>query len=203
MPPRRPSSSGTSPALGPGLGQDDWARELLTTVLAAPRSRARPLILDADALNLLATRPLLPAERRADLILTPHPGEAGRLLGRSTAEVQGDRPAALQALCARYGGTVVLKGRGTLIGAPGTTPWVIETGNPGMATGGTGDVLTGLTAGLVAQARTQAQDALTEMAAAAAFVHGAVGDAAARAGERGLLASDFFEQFRPWLNPQR
>ena len=189
-------------AIGPGLGQDEWARELLATVLAALKSRSRPLILDADALNLLAARPLLPAEQRADWILTPHPGEAGRLLGSSTAGVQGDRLGALRALCARYDCTVVLKGRGTLIGAPGTTPWVIETGNPGMATGGTGDVLTGLTAGLVAQVQTQSQDTLTAMAAAAAFVHGAAGDAAAGAGERGLLASDLFEHFRPWLNPQ-
>ena len=150
-------------------------------------------MLDADALNLLADRKL----RRDDWILTPHPGEAGRLLGTSSAMVQGDRLAALNELCQRYGGTVVLKGRGTLIGREGCTPVLIDRGNPGMATAGMGDVLTGLTAGLAAQ--TGSTDLPT--AAAAAFVHAAAGDAAAARGERGLLASDLLEHFRPWLNP--
>jgi NAD(P)H-hydrate epimerase len=150
-------------------------------------------VLDADALNLLADRKL----RRENWILTPHPGEAGRLLGSSSTTVQGDRLAALNELCRRYGGTVVLKGRGTLIGREGSVPVLIDRGNPGMATAGMGDVLTGLVAGLAAQSGST--DVLT--AAGAAFIHAAAGDAAATTGERGLLASDLLAQFRPWLNP--
>ncbi len=176
-------------ALGPGLGQDDWARGLLAAVLAT----ALPLVLDADALNLLAESGV----RRADWILTPHPGEAGRLLSRSSADVQRDRPGALKALLARYGGTAVLKGSGTLVGEAGHRPWLIASGNPGMATAGMGDVLTGVIAGLVAQAGAPGAD----IAAAAAFVHGAAGDAAAQSGQRGLVASDVLAQLRPWLNP--
>jgi len=176
-------------ACGPGLGQDDWAGELLAAALAA----GRPLVLDADALNLLSRAPL----HREDWILTPHPGEAGRLLGVGTAEVQADRLGALHQLVARYGGTIVLKGRCTLVGQAGRVPWVIDRGNPGMATAGMGDVLTGIIAGLAAQAG--ALDAGT--AATGAFVHGAAGDTAAGPGQRGLLASDLFPALRPWLNP--
>lgn len=176
-------------ALGPGLGQDDWARGLLAAVLATPL----PLVLDADALNLLAGSGV----RRANWILTPHPGEAGRLLGSSSSDVQRDRPAALKALLEQYGGTVVLKGSGTLVGEAGQKPWLVASGNPGMATAGMGDVLTGVIAGLVAQAGTPGAD----IAAAAAFVHGAAGDAAARAGQRGVVASDVLAQLQPWLNP--
>jgi NAD(P)H-hydrate repair Nnr-like enzyme with NAD(P)H-hydrate dehydratase domain len=100
-------------------------------------------------------------------------------------------------ICRQYGGTVILKGRGSLIGRAGCVPVLIDRGNPGMATAGMGDVLTGLLAGLVAQ--TGATDVQT--AAGAAFIHAVAGDAAALAGERGLLASDLFAQFRTWLNP--
>jgi len=176
-------------AVGPGLGRDDWARVLLHTVLEA----GLPLVVDADALNLLAES----GARRTDWILTPHPGEAGRLLGVSSADVQHDRPGALRAVIERYGGTVLLKGSGTLAGESGRRPWLVASGNPGMATAGMGDVLTGVVAGLVAQAGTPGAN----VAAAAAFVHGAAGDAAARSGQRGLLASDVLAQLRPWLNP--
>lgn len=176
-------------AIGPGLGQDDWARSLLQAVLAAPL----PLVIDADALNLLSASGL----RRDNWILTPHPGEAGRLLGSSSADVQRHRLGALEALVARYSGTIILKGSGTLVGGASAPPWLIATGNPGMATAGMGDVLTGVTAGLVAQHG--APDA--EIAAAAAFVHGAAGDAAAAAGQRGMLASDVLARLRSCLNP--
>ena len=176
-------------ACGPGLGRDPWAKELFDRVVGS----GLPLILDADALNLLAERRL----RRDNWILTPHPGEAARLLGTSSAMVQGERVDALNELCRRYGGTVVLKGRGTLIGREGSVPVLIDRGNPGMATAGMGDVLTGLVAGLAAQ--TGSTDIQT--AAGAAFIHAAAGDAAAATGERGLLASDLFAQLRPWLNP--
>jgi ADP-dependent NAD(P)H-hydrate dehydratase / NAD(P)H-hydrate epimerase len=168
-------------ALGPGLGQSSWA----VSMWAALRDCAQPLILDADALNLLARDPAL----RADWILTPHPGEAARLLGdRDTAAIARDRLAAVAALQSRYGGTVVLKGAGTLVQAAALN--VIAGGNPGMATGGMGDVLTGVIAALVAQGLAGA-----DAAAAGAALHAAAGDAAAAAGERGLLASDLL----PWL----
>jgi ADP-dependent NAD(P)H-hydrate dehydratase / NAD(P)H-hydrate epimerase len=181
--------SATIVACGPGLGRDAWAQALFDRVLKS----GLPLVLDADALNLLAERKL----RREDWILTPHPGEAGRLLGGSGATVQADRLGALNELCRQYGGTVILKGRGSLIGRAGSVPVLIDRGNPGMATAGMGDVLTGLLAGLVAQ--TGATDVQT--AAGAAFIHAVAGDAAALVGERGLLASDLFAQFRTWLNP--
>src|SRR5690606_24728022 len=120
------------------------------------------------------------------------------LLGRSTAEVQADRAAALQALSGRYGGVVLLKGRCTLVGRSGELPYVVDRGNPGMATAGTGDVLTGLVAGLLAQAP---EADMARTAAAAAFLHAAAGDAAAGEAPRGLIASDLFAHLRPWLNP--
>jgi ADP-dependent NAD(P)H-hydrate dehydratase / NAD(P)H-hydrate epimerase len=182
-------------ALGPGLGQDAWARALLAAVLATPL----PLVLDADALNLLAGSP----SQRHNWILTPHPGEAGRLLGSSSAEVQRDRLGALNALHQRYGGTIVLKGSGTLVSGARPPPWLVASGNPGMATAGMGDVLTGIVAGLFAQAAGNLQGSawVPEIAAAAAFVHGAAGDAAARTGERGVVASDVLANLQSCLNP--
>ncbi len=175
-------------AVGPGLGRGDWAKTMLEAVLNAPQ----PKVLDADALNLLAETP----SRRDDWVLTPHPGEAARLLGTSTAEVQADRLAAVTALAERYGGVGVLKGRGTLIAQPDSLPWLIDRGNPGMATAGMGDVLTGLTGALLAQSGLSAKSA-----AAAAFAHACAGDRAAEAGQRGLLASDLLAELRACLNP--
>lgn len=178
-------------AIGPGLGQDDWARGLLARVLEC----GQPLVVDADALNLLAVAP----HTRRSWILTPHPGEAGRLIGRSAAEVQADRPAAAAAIAARFGAVTLLKGRCTLVAQPGELPFVIDGGNPGMASAGMGDVLTGLVAGIVAQSRPADLLAAT---ACAASVHAAAGDAAAReGGERGLIAGDLLGRLRPWLNP--
>ena len=178
-------------AIGPGLGQGEWAQDLLASALAA----GKPLVLDADALNLLAERrdPL-----RADTILTPHPGEAARLLGISTSCVQDDRFHAAHTLCERYGCVVVLKGAGTIIAAPGRTPRVIDAGNPGMAVAGMGDVLTGVIAALSAQGL-PAFDA----ASCGALLHAAAGDAAAReGGERGLLPSDLMPWLRRLANPR-
>jgi ADP-dependent NAD(P)H-hydrate dehydratase / NAD(P)H-hydrate epimerase len=175
-------------AVGPGLGQDAWARNLLATLWDADL----PLVLDADALNLLARNPL----RRDDWVLTPHPGEAARLLGTTAAAVQADRPAAVAALQSRYGGVVVLKGAGTLI-HDGQVCRLSTVGNPGMASGGMGDVLTGVIAGL----RAQGLDPLAA-AAAGVLVHGLAGDAVARAGgERGLLAGDLLLDVRRLVNP--
>jgi NAD(P)H-hydrate epimerase len=178
-------------ALGPGLGRGPWGRALLEQVLGADR----PLVVDADALSLLAESP----RRRSDWVLTPHPGEAARLLALGTAAVHADRFAAAAALQQRYGGVVVLKGAGSIVQGPGTRPpAVCSAGNPGMATGGVGDVLTGIVAGLMAQGL--GADDAAEMGVC---VHAAAGDRAAAAGERGLVASDLFAPLRELLNPPR
>jgi ADP-dependent NAD(P)H-hydrate dehydratase / NAD(P)H-hydrate epimerase len=173
-------------AVGPGLGRGDWGRAAWAQVLAAPQ----PLVVDADGLNWLAEEPA----RRDDWVLTPHPGEAGRLLGCATAEVQRDRPAAAAALRDRYGGVCVLKGAGTLV--QGQALGLCVPGNPGMASGGTGDALTGVVAGLLAQGLGAESAARVAVAA-----HAVAADRAAAAGERGLVASDLLAQLRPLLNP--
>ena len=176
-------------AVGPGLGRDPWGRALLEEVLGS----GLPLVVDADALNLLAEAP----RHRADWVLTPHPGEAARLLGVGAAAIHADRFAAAAALQQRYGGVVVLKGAGSIVQGPGTRPpAVCSLGNPGMATGGVGDVLTGVVAGLLAQGL--GADDAAEMGVC---VHAAAGDRAAAAGERGLIASDLFAPLRALLNP--
>ena len=175
-------------AVGPGLGQGDFGRTLWGAALGS----GLPLVVDADALNLLAASP----QRRDDWILTPHPGEAARLLGMTAAQVEADRYAAVRALQQRYGGVVVLKGAGTLVYDGHAPIGVVPDGNPGMATGGMGDVLTGLIAGLWAQG-------LPAPAAAAlgACLHGAAADGiAARRGERGLLAGDLLPALPALLN---
>lgn len=137
-------------AIGPGLGLDSVAQSWLQAALAW----AGPLIIDADALTLLATRAhLMEAlrQRPRPSCLTPHPGEAARLLGCSNRDIQADRAAALQALVAHTQSIVVLKGQHSLVGAPGKTPQQCMDGNPGMAVGGMGDVLTGSLAALAAQ----------------------------------------------------
>jgi hydroxyethylthiazole kinase-like uncharacterized protein yjeF len=175
-------------AIGPGLGRTPWAKEALQAVLATDK----PLVVDADALNLIAEAGVPP---RDNWILTPHPGEAGRLLDISTEQIQADRLAALDRLVARYGGTVVLKGAGTLVGATGRIPGLCERGNPGMASAGTGDVLTGAVAGILAQCRD------TWLAArVGVLVHAMAGDAAARTGERGLIASDIARELHNCVN---
>ncbi|MHB1540103.1 MAG: NAD(P)H-hydrate dehydratase [Steroidobacteraceae bacterium] len=176
-------------AVGPGLGQDAWARGVLDAVLGC----GKPLVVDADALNLLAAAP---TAARPDWVLTPHPGEAGRLLGCPSAAVQRDRPGALDALLARYGGTVVLKGAGSLVGRAGEVPALCEHGNPGMASPGMGDVLTGVIAGIWAQCRDPWRAARTGV-----LVHALAGDAAARReGERGVLAGDVIRELRRCVN---
>ena len=175
-------------AIGPGLGQGDWGRAMLKLALAAEK----PLVLDADALNLIAAEPCAVA----DAILTPHPGEAARLLGMDAAEVQHDRFAAAQAIAERYQAVVVLKGAGTIVAAAGQAPRVLDAGNPGMAVGGMGDVLTGVIVALRASGMS-AFDA----ASAGALLHSLAGDAAAQEGERGLLPADLFLPLRHLANP--
>ena len=175
--------------IGPGLGQGEWSRAMLQLALEA----GKPLVIDADALNLVAGSPSL----FSDAILTPHPGEAARLLGTDTASVQRDRLSAAQAIAQRYHAVTVLKGAGTVIAAPGEIPRVVEAGNPGMAVGGMGDVLTGVILALRAQGLS-AFDA----ASAGALMHSLAGDLAAEEGERGLLPSDLFPHLRRLANPE-
>jgi NAD(P)H-hydrate epimerase len=168
-------------ALGPGLGQDP------ATVAAIRRIALEcplPLVLDADGLNAFAGKAGDLAGRRAETILTPHPGELGRLLGCSTAQIQEDRVAAARGAAEETGAIVVLKGHLTLV-ASGTAVFVNPTGNPGMATGGVGDVLTGLLAGLLAQGL----DAL-DATLLAVYLHGLAGDLAAGRLREGNLAAD-------------
>ncbi len=173
-------------AFGPGLGRSEWARDIHAFVVEA----SLPAVWDADALNFLAAEPGS-AENR---VITPHPGEAGRLLGIDSAAVQADRPAALEDLVSRYGGVAVLKGAGSL--TSGEVPYLCTAGNPGMGSAGMGDVLTGIIAGLIAQGL------VPELAAAVGVeVHARAGDRAAVAGERGLIASDLLAELRQVLNP--
>lgn len=175
--------------LGPGLGRSDWAHALWQASLEA----SLPLVIDADGLNALAEAPC----KRDDWILTPHPGEAGRLLGSDSRSVQADRLGAVRALVERYGGVAVLKGAGSLVAAAGeTSVSVCDRGNPGMATAGMGDVLSGILGALLAQgasSRTAAE--------AGVYIHAAAGDEAAGSGERGLLAGDLMALIRKWANP--
>ncbi|BDG07847.1 NAD(P)H-hydrate dehydratase [Anaeromyxobacter paludicola] len=168
---------------GPGIPRGPATGPLLRELLA--RS-GKPAVLDADALNALADAPGAVGPLPPSAVLTPHPGELARLLRQSIADVQRDRVATAVASAEALGCTVVLKGARTVVAAPGEVPWVIPTGNPGMATGGTGDVLAGLTGALLAGGI-----APFDAARAAAWAHGRAGDLAARRlGERGLLASD-------------
>ncbi len=176
-------------AIGPGLGQTHWAMELLAKVL---QSRLT-LVVDADALNLLATEP----QHRGNWILTPHPGEAARLLGVSTKAVQANRFAAVTALQEKFGGSIVLKGPGSLITSGDDQIYLNPSGNPGMASGGMGDVLTGVIAGFVAQGMTLHQAAVT-----GTYLHGHAADICARKGERGMLAGDLFPVIRSLVNPR-
>jgi NAD(P)H-hydrate epimerase len=175
-------------ALGPGLGQAAWGHALWTTALDADL----PTVLDADGLNLLH------AEERAlpgTIVLTPHPGEAGRLLGIETKAVQADRFAAVREMARRFRAVVVLKGNGSLIGSPDGAVAVCPWGNPGMASGGMGDTLTGIIAALLGQGC----DAY-EAACLGVSLHARAGDVAAREGERGLLAGDLLEPLRRLVN---
>jgi NAD(P)H-hydrate epimerase len=180
-------------AVGPGLGTSEWAQRLWSEVMRVAPAR---VVLDADALNLLARAP---AKLPAQWVITPHPGEAGRLLGSDARAVQADRLGAVRELHARFGATAVLKGAGTLVAcAAGDAPglYICERGNPGMATAGMGDVLTGVIAGLTAQLRDAALAARLGV-----LVHALAGDSAAQGGQRGLIASDVIGELRGWANP--
>lgn len=176
-------------ALGPGLGRSDWSQALFHVAMESGAAA----VIDADGLNLLASTRV----HVAGAVLTPHPGEAARLLGVDVSTVERDRFAAAAALVERYDACVVLKGAGTIVAAPDEVPIVIGAGNPGMASGGMGDVLTGVIAALWAQGLRP-----FEAACVGALLHSAAADAAVReGGERGLLASDLFSHLHRLANP--
>lgn len=168
-------------AIGPGLGRSEWGRAAFSNALEAARSRDLPTVLDADALNLLAEQPKLTLPARC--VLTPHPGEAARLLGGSAAEIQCDRLGALKELQARYAATVVLKGAGSLVSDD--IPWICDRGTPAMAAPGMGDVLTGVIAALLGQGLSSAQAARLGV-----LWHALAGEAAALGRDRGVLAGE-------------
>tara|TARA_R110002050_G_scaffold268113_1_gene410003 strand:+ start:56335 stop:57825 length:1491 start_codon:yes stop_codon:yes gene_type:complete len=174
--------------VGPGLGQSQWGERLYQKVVESNL----PMVVDADALNMLSKYP----QHHDNWILTPHPGEAARLLNCSAADIQADRFLAVNELQKRYGGIAVLKGSGTLI-CNGDTPTRLSTwGNPGMGSGGMGDVLAGVIGGLLAQGFP-----LMEAACVGVTLHGMAGDKAAEQdGERGMLAMDLIPHLRRLSN---
>jgi NAD(P)H-hydrate epimerase len=177
--------------LGPGLGQSAWASALWRDVVRTDV----PLVLDADGLNLLAAEPI----EREKWLLTPHPGEAARLLAAASVEsVQRDRVGTAIALARRYGAVAVLKGPNTLVASQrsGEPIRVCDHGNPGMATGGTGDVLAGTLGALLVQTGN-----LEQAARAGVLLHALAGDDAAKNGERGMIAGDLLPHIRAWANP--
>jgi ADP-dependent NAD(P)H-hydrate dehydratase / NAD(P)H-hydrate epimerase len=199
----------TAAVIGPGLGSSAAAHQLLAATLALPIA----ILLDADALNLIsadAALGKLSRERTAVTIMTPHPLEAARLLGVSTAEVQSDRIAAIQKIAQRYSASVVLKGAGSIVASPNGTWWINPTGNPGMASAGMGDVLAGLAGAFFAQhhaAKTlgishSSVDETIQPLVGAVFLHGAAADAlvARGIGPVGLTASDVIDEARVLWN---
>lgn len=174
-------------AAGPGLGQSPWGAALFARLLETKL----PMVIDADALRLLAREPA----RSDSWVLTPHPGEAAALLGTDADTIQSDRFHAVRELRARFGGVAVLKGAGSLIAAPGGVT-LCSGGNPGMASGGMGDVLTGVIAGLLAQGFGQELGVQLGVC-----LHAAAADRAAQDGARGLLAADLMPWLRRLANP--
>ena len=178
-------------AIGPGLGQSAETVKFTTGLLSATKM---PAVIDADALNILATKPVLLSKlaKGRTLVLTPHPGEMARLAGTTTAEVQANRLEMARGFAQRTGVTLVLKGARTLIAHPDGRVTVNTTGNPGMAKGGSGDLLTGIVAGLLAQYSAEPARAVE----AAVYLHGLAADLAVReADEHTLLPSDSLPQF--------
>ena len=174
--------------LGPGLGTSSWSKMLFDSVLAVKK----PLVVDADALNILASN----CQVRDNWILTPHPGEAARLLSTTTQAIQSNRLDVVYKLQQKFGGVCVLKGAGTLVAALGEMARVCDAGNPGMASGGMGDILSGIIGGLLAQGLRS-----FDAAKLGVLVHATAGDlVAAEQGERGMLALDLLPVVRKILN---
>lgn len=176
--------------LGPGLGQLEWSQQIYQQVMNCDLMK----VIDADGLNWLSQVP----QKSANWVLTPHPGEAARLLKCTIQDVQSDRFAAAHELQHRYGGVILLKGAGTLV--TDGQHWMICTGgNPGMASGGMGDVLSGMIGAFIAQGLT-----LYHATCAGALIHNHAADVVAKkSGERGVLASDIISQLHTLVNPER
>ena len=175
--------------LGPGLGQGAWSQMLATAACKA----GKPMVIDADALNLLAANLIMIG---TGAVLTPHPGEAARLLGVDTIAIGEDRFVAGRKLSAMFDATVVLKGAGTLVVARDGSIRVCPHGNPGMASGGMGDALSGIIAAFAGQGM-----ALDEAAHCGVLAHALAADLAATNGERGMLATDVIANLRAVVNP--
>lgn len=187
--------------LGPGLGQSAWSRNCLQLALKTAAIRDLPVILDADALNWLSKDPgLFPQALHGKCLLTPHAGETARLLGISREDVSRDREAAVTALQQKFGGAAVLKGADTLMCYPQGERTQIAAcghGNPGMASGGMGDVLSGLLGALLAQGFS-----LADSVRLGVCIHSKAADlAAGEGGQRGMLATDLLPHIRRLLNP--
>jgi NAD(P)H-hydrate epimerase len=169
-------------AVGPGLSRASGVLTVVEALLAG----SRPLVIDADGLNVLASRRGALERTHAMVVLTPHPGELSRLTGISAAEVQRDRLQAARSAAARFKSIVTLKGARTVVATPEGEAFIVPTGNPGMATGGMGDVLTGVTASFIGQGLHP-----TQAAYAGAYIHGLAADLIAHArGMVGMLASE-------------
>lgn len=175
--------------VGPGLGQSGWSQQMLVFALQG----SQPKVMDAGALSLLAEEGFGEYDS-SNWVITPHPGEASRLLSMSTQDIQADRFSAVKSLQKMFGGVAVLKGAGTLI-CDGDSTSLAQVGNPGMAVAGMGDVLSGVIAGLLAQKHSLKNAAINGVCA-----HGAAGDRAAEAGIHGLRASDLMPHLRSVLN---
>ena len=187
-------------AIGPGLGLSEQALHFLEAGLAF----SGPLILDADALNLIADHPRLAQflrERKDPCTITPHPGEAARLLGISASEIQANRSGAIQLLMDRFQCYVVLKGHHTLVGSPNDAIYTCQAGNPGMATGGMGDILTGLIASLAAQGICHHLN-LWEATCLAVELHARAADQLVEAGigPNGMTALELAKAVRKFIN---
>ncbi|WP_100643599.1 NAD(P)H-hydrate dehydratase [Alteromonas facilis] len=183
----------TCVVIGPGLGQDDWSQNAFDKTLQYCHSHNKPIVIDADALNLLSR--YSGTFNMKECVLTPHSGEAARLLSMTVDEVEGDRFIAARQLAERYHATCILKGAGTIVDNEQHT-WVCRHGNPGMATAGMGDVLSGVLGALLAQALKA--DVASKFGVS---LHARAGDVLAEQyGERGLLASDLFDAIRALIN---
>lgn len=167
----------TALVIGPGLTQTAWAKELWQAI----SHESQPKLYDADALNLLAKLPM----KQEDWVLTPHPGEASRLLGQTTREIQRNRLQAAKTIQEKFGGTCVLKGAGTIIAENKNLPKVCQKGNAGMATAGMGDMLSGVIGGLLASGM-----APNDAAHLGVYLHALAGDLAGKTGQRGMIATD-------------
>jgi NAD(P)H-hydrate epimerase len=174
-------------ALGPGLSMQDEARQVVVSLV---ESSPCPLVLDADAVNALVGHLDVLSKARAPVIITPHPGEMGRLLGCSAHEIQSQRVSVVQSFSREHGVTLLLKGARSLIGSPGGRLAINSSGNPGLASGGTGDVLTGLIAGFLAQGISP-----FDATCLGTYCHGKAADRLmARFGDRGILATDLLQE---------